>query len=285
MNDRQVERAKIFRKLHRRGKILLLPCVWDVISAKLYESAGFEALGTTSAGLASTLGFPDGQRIGVEATATLVGRVTPHVGVPISADIEAGYGDDPASTARAARTVMDTGAVGLNLEDSLSGRGIAPHAPLRDVDEQAAFIAAVRSVANELGLPLFINARTDVLLVSGDPDDAALEEAIARGNSYLHAGAAGVFVPDMETLDEGAIARLAREIEGPLNLIAGARTPPVARLEALGVARLSFGPRAMRKALWHLEQMAREWRVEGTYDRMLGETLSYDRVNGWFSAD
>jgi len=276
-------KAEAFRELHRGAAVLLLPNVWDVVSAKLYEVEGFRAVGTTSAGIASTLGFPDGQRMGIEETATVVRRIAARVDVPISADIEAGYSESPEGAALAARAVLEAGAAGINIEDSLSGCGIAHYAALSDIPVQQARIEAIRATADSEGVPLVINARTDVFLVESGSDRVAA--AVERGNAYLAAGADGVFVPDMGDLTEDELIRLVEGIDGPLNVIAGERTPPIRRLTEIGVARLSFGPRPMRTALWELQRMAREWRESGTYTRTLRGELGYEDVNGWFAED
>ncbi len=274
-------RAEAFRRLHHGEEVLLLPNVWDVVSAKLYEEEGFPAVGTTSAGIASTLGYPDGQRISIEETAAIVRRIAARVDIPVSADIEAGYADSPEQVALAARAVLEAGAAGINLEDSLSGCGIDHYTTLFDVSSQHAKIAAIRAMAEAEGVPLVINARTDVFLVKTVGDRVGC--AIERGNAYLAAGADCVFVPDMGNLSEEELVRLVEGLGGPLNVIAGERTPSIGRLKEIGVARLSFGPRPMRTALWELQRMAREWLAEGTYEQMLRGELGYADVNGWFA--
>ena len=274
--------ANLFRSLHRNSGVLLLPCAWDVVSAKLYEEAGFSAIGTTSAGLASTLGYPDGQRIGIEETAGLVRRIAARVKIPVSADIEAGYSDSPEGAASGARIVVEAGASGLNIEDSLSGCGIDHYATLFDAAAQCDRVCAIRGTLDDLGTPAVINARTDVFLLAPTDLAEAADEAIRRGNAYLEAGADCVFVPDMGNLTIDLIRKLAQGIEGPINLIAGENTPNVAQLGELGITRLSFGPRAMRTALWHVQRMAAEWMEKGTYGQMLAGELGYDTVNGWF---
>lgn len=279
----QVLQAAQFRALHHEPTILLLPNVWDVVSAKLYEVDGFSAVGTTSAGIATSLGFPDGQRIGVRETAEVVERIAARVSIPISADIEAGYADSPDGIADAARAVLRAGAVGINIEDSLSGCGIDHYASLFDVSVQSDRIRAIRAMADKEGVGLVVNARTDVFLAGAESQDGKIGEAVRRGNAYLDAGADCVFVPDMGNLDREAIRALVARIDGPINVIAGENTPPIPDLEAIGVARLSFGPRPMRAALALLRAIGREWLEAGTYSRMNESALSYAEVNGWFA--
>jgi len=280
----QAAAAERFRALHAREDVLLLPNVWDAVSAMLYEKLGFHAVGTTSAGIASTLGYADGERIGIRDTVHVIERIANILRVPVSADIETGYSDAPDGIADVVESIVRAGAVGVNIEDSLLGTGADHYVGLVDSDRQSERIAAARRRAESLGIPLFINARVDVFLIPATEEQRALDETVRRGNAYLDAGADGVFVPDMGNLRPDAIRQLASRISGPLNLIAGPTTPSVHELNQLGVARLSFGPRPMRTALWHLQEMAREWIDSGTYDRMLEGKLSYSDVNKWFES-
>lgn len=281
----QVELARAFRGMHQGPGVLVLPNAWDAVSAKLYEVEGFRAIGTTSAGISSALGFADGERMSLDDNLAVCRRIVESVAVPVSVDIEAGYArclDDLQATVT---KVIASGAVGINIEDSAkAGCGGAESGALVEPSVQGDRIAAVRKAAERAGVPLVINARTDVFLQHGAPTQERLKEAIERGNAYWRAGADCVFVPDMETLGEPEIAALAIGIDAPLNLVAGKKTPSVRGLEALKVARLSFGPRPMRAALQFLRAMAREWRATGTYARMTSSgTLSYDEVNAWFT--
>lgn len=281
--DEQRRKAELFRALHACPPILVLPNVWDVVSARIYELEGFRAIATTSAGIAATLGYPDGQRMSLAETVEVVRRITRLITVPISADLEAGYETSAEGVARSAQTVMQAGAVGINLED---GTGDAS-APLYDVACQVEKIRAVRAMAVSEGIPLVVNARTDVCLVFDDKRADRLHLTIQRANAYHTAGADCIFVPDFGNLDREAIATLVAEIDAPVNIIAGDRTPPLHELEELGVARVSFGPRPMRAALALLRRIAREWKETGTYTAMLGDALSYAEVNQMFegSAD
>ncbi len=206
------------------------------------------------------------------------------VAVPMSADIEAGYRRSVQGVAEAARRVLDAGAVGINLEDRPSGRGIGHDVGLLHVEVVEERIRAIRAMAEAAGVPLVINARTDACLLGSAAPAERIGEAVRRGNRYLAAGADCVFVPDMGDLARAGLAELVSGLDGPLNLIAGAGTPPVPELQAMGVARLSFGPRPMRAALRLLQEMAREWTREGTYERMLRSAISYEEANAWFEA-
>lgn len=282
----QIERARAFRRMHQGPRLLLLPNAWDAVSAKLYEVEGFRAVGTTSAGISSALGFPDGERMSLDDNLAVCRRIVEHVAIPVSVDIEAGYSRCLDGLSETVAKVIASGAVGVNLEDSAkAGCGGSESGALLEPSAQAVRIAAVRQAADRAGVPLVINARTDVFLAHGAAASRErLSEAIQRGNAYRRAGADCVFVPDMGVLGESEIAILANGIETPLNLVAGAKTPSVQRLEALGVARLSFGPRPMRAALQFLRAMAREWLATGSFAQLAsGDSLSYDEVNAWFT--
>ena len=271
-------KADTFLALHRGPRMLILPNAWDVVSARLYELEGFAAIATTSAGISSTLGYPDGQRIGLGEMVEVVRRIVEHVAVPVSADLEAGYATDPDRVARSAEAALAVGAVGINLEDGTGDRTI----PLFDEVLQAEKIVAVREMATTAGIHLVVNARTDVYLVDDGTPAELLRDAIRRGNAYRRAGADCVFVPDMGTLDGAAISRLVTEIDAPINVVAGDRTPPLPELEEIGVARVTFGPRPMRATLALIRRMAREWLETGTYSAMTADSLSYAEVNAMF---
>ncbi len=219
-----MSRAEELRRLHH-GPILVLPNVWDAGSALLVAALpGCRALATTSSGVAASLGYPDSERIPAEEMLAAVGRIARAVDLPVTADLKAGYGD-PAATARAA---VAAGVAGLNLEDKAG-----------PPEEHAERIRAVR---DEVGEELVVNARTDVFLEG----TGGVDEAIERGNAYLAAGADCVF--PIGVSERAAIAQLAEQIDGPVNVLATVGTPPIAELEALGVARVAFGSGLTRAA-------------------------------------
>jgi len=274
--NRRQRDAAAFLAMHQTPPILVLPNAWDVISAKIFEAEGFQALATTSAGVAATLGYPDGERMSLGENLSVVRRIVEHVDVPVSADIEAGYARSPEGVAKSVEATLETGAVGVNIED---GTGL-PLTPLFDVALQIEKIAAARQIADEHEVHVVINARTDVYLACDDDPLALFRQAVDRAHAYREAGADCVFVPDMGKLDRETMAELVREIDAPLNIIAGAHTPPILELEELGVARVTVGPRPMRAALAMLRNIARELARSGTYELMTRETLSYADVNG-----
>jgi 2-methylisocitrate lyase-like PEP mutase family enzyme len=263
--DAQKQKALTFRRLHHEPKILLLPNVWDVVSAKIIAEAGYPALATTSAGIAFSLGYPDGEKIPKEEMFARIARIARAVELPVSADVEAGYGTRPEDAAATARSVIDAGAVGINLEDG-SGN---PVDPLVDLSLQLEKIKAVREAAIKTGVLLVLNARTDVYLRGvGATDDERYRLALERVLAFRDAGADCVFVPGLR--DPATINRLVSEVQCPLNILAQAGYPSIPELEELGVARVSIGSGAMRAGLGLLKRLAGELKTSGTYSQLEG---------------
>jgi 2-methylisocitrate lyase-like PEP mutase family enzyme len=255
----QREKAERLRGLHRPGDPLVLVNVWDAISARIVEDLGFPAIATTSAGVAWSEGYPDGERISRAEMMARVRRIAEAVDVPVTADSEAAYGATVEDATLTARDAIDAGAVGLNFEDMNVERE-----ELLDLDLQVERIRAMRRAGEELGVPLVINARTDAFLAElGDSDEWRLRESIQRGNRYFEAGADCVFVPGVG--DEALISSLVKELAGPINILAGASTPSVARLAQLGVARISVGGAAMGHVLLEFRNTARAVKENGTF--------------------
>ena len=229
--------------------MLVLPNAWDAGSARIFVEAGFPALATTSAGIAFSLGYPDGEVIERDEMLAAVERITRRIDVPITADMEAGYGPKPEAVAKTARGVLDAGAVGMNLEDRIGEE------PLLD------FALAVERVraARETSKDLVINARTDAF----SPNMGGFQEAVRRGNAFRQAGADSVFVPFVG--DRGTIERLVREIPAPLNILGAPNAPSLKEMASLGVRRVTFGSAPMRATLGLVRRMAREWKEKGTY--------------------
>ena len=236
-------KAETLRALHVPGRPLVLVNAWDAATASVMERAGAAAVATSSAAAANALGYPDGELIGRDRMLSAVAAIAAAVTVPVTADMEAGYGDDPQDAAATARGVIEAGAVGLNLEDTAGGDPAALLPVERFVDK----IAAVREVAADSAVPLVLNARTDVFIGEVGEPAARLEHAVARGRAYLAAGADCVFVPAVT--DPGLIATLVRELGGPVSVLATSASPPLPELARLGVARISVGSGPYRAAL------------------------------------
>lgn len=272
------DRARAFCARHTEAEAdpLILANAWDCASALVYEAAGFEAVGTSSAGIAAASGVPDGERLSRDEMLAVVERIARSVAIPVSADIEAGYGDSPEAVAETVRQTIDAGAVGVNLEDGTDAEG-----PLVDVEYHTAVIRAVRGVADDVGVPLVVNARTDVFWRSvGDPEDR-VAHAVERANAYAAAGADCLFVPGV--VDSAAIEALVTGIDGPVNVLGGPGAPPIPALAELGVARVSVGSGPMRATLGLLREIGAELRDEGTYRRM-EEAIPYAEVNELLTA-
>lgn len=270
------EKADALRALHRNGKILVLPNAWDAASAKIFEKAGFSALATTSAGIAASMGYADGQHIAREDMLEVVNRIVRTVSIPVTADLEAGYANTPQEMRETTRQLLETGAVGLNLEDGLREGPL----PLVQTSHHVEKIKVVREVGRVAGIDLVINARTDIYLKSvGDPANR-FAHTVHRGNMYLDAGADCVFIPGVS--DPDTIAELAQQIHGPINVLAVEGTPAIPDLARLGVARVTFGSGPMRATLGLLEKIARELNETGTFKHMINEAIPYVKTNAMF---
>lgn len=266
-------KADLLRALHAGPRLLILPNAWDAVSARIFEEAGFPAIGTTSAGIAYSRGYSDRERIPRSEMADAVRRIAEAVQVPVTADMEAGYGGRASDIAETVTAVIESGAVGMNLEDATH----ESKRPLFDAAVQVDRIRAARETADKAGLPIVINARTDVYLVGGGTERSRFEEAVARANAYRDAGADCLFVPGVT--DPEGIQALARSIRGPLNILAGPKAPSVKMLQKLGVARLSVGSCPIRAAMGLLRRMAKELRGRGTYGALVDGAIPYDEMN------
>ena len=257
----QIEKAIQFLQLHRGPRPLILPNVWDVASARVIEEAGFPALATSSAGVAFSLGYPDAQHISREEMIARVARVVRAVKVPVTADLEAGYGNTPDDAAKTAVELIQAGAVGLNLEDTVDDR-------LLDISVAVEKVKAVRAVAADARVPIVVNARTDVYMLPDGSPDEKYSEAVRRLNAYCDAGANCVFAPGVKDAD--TIGRLAKDIACPLNILVGPGSLTIPELEKLGVARVSLGSGPMRAGLGLLRRLAEELKSTGSYNALDG---------------
>jgi 2-methylisocitrate lyase-like PEP mutase family enzyme len=261
MSPRQ---AEIFASLHRPGDPLLLPNAWDVASAVTIAGAGAKAIATTSAGVAWSLGVPDAADLGADRAAAAVERIVAAVDVPVTADIEAGY----SAVANTMTAVLQAGAVGVNIEDRVGGK-------LVDPAEQAEKLAEARAAADSLGIPAWINARTDVYLTNDIPPADRVDATLERAAAYAAAGANSLFVPGLIDLD--ALAKLTA---GPLPIavMVWAGAPTVAQFAAVGVARVSLGSAIAQAAYAVAARATKEMLTTGTYDTT-ADGVSYSETN------
>lgn len=236
------EYAQLFTSLHVKGKPLMLYNAWDAGSAKAVAGAGSRAIGTSSWAVAAAHGYEDGESIPLSFVEQVLGRIVRTADLPVTVDVEGGYSDDPLTCAGNIARLVDLGVAGINFEDRVvSGTG------LHGIAAQCERIAAIRSMADAAGIPLFINARTDLFLGTGIAPEDGLDEAVERARAYAKAGASGFFVPGL--VDLHAIARLCDDIELPLNVMVMPGLPDTEALSGAGVARISFGPSPYLQAM------------------------------------
>lgn len=258
-------KIEIFRALHHGPRILVLPNAWDVASARIFEEAGFPAIATSSAGVANCLGYPDGERIPRDEMVWMVKRIARAVSVPVTADMEAGYGD-PVGTARA---VLEAGGVGMNFEDSKADGSLV------DLQAQVSMIEKIRAATD-----IVLNARTDVYLFAVGDETTRFDRTVERLNAYQKAGADSLFVPGVR--DPETIGRLVKAVRGPVNVLATAGVPPIAELERLGVRRVSVGSGPMRATMGLTQRLAKELKEQGTFAAMTGAAMQYKDANMLF---
>lgn len=278
--DTQLQRelAQRFKALHEGSDILVVGSAWDAGSAVVFEREGLQAIATSSAGVAFSLGYADGEILPLDEHLRVLAAVVRATRIPVSADIETGYGRTPAEVSANCRRVLETGVIGINIEDT-SGDA---RQPLLKPELQAEKIRAIRAMAEEFGVPLFINARTDNYWLKLGDEETRFQDTVARLNLYRAAGADGLFVPGV--VDGATIRRLVQAVKGPLNILASAGAPPVPELAAMGVRRLSQGSGPARAALSAVRRIARDLQGQGTYTGYTENTISYAETNRLFEA-
>jgi 2-methylisocitrate lyase-like PEP mutase family enzyme len=269
----QAEKAERLRKLHHGRRILALPNAWDVVSARILEEVGHPAIATSSAAVSFSLGYPDGQRISRGEMLDAVARITRAVRVPVTADLESGYGKTPEEIADFTKAVVASGAVGLNFED-VTGDDESTHVGL---GLQVKNIRAIRETAAAMGVPIVINARTDIYLMPIGPEATRFERTVERLRAYREAGADCLFVPGL--CDREIIAKLVKALDAPLNILASQGSPSLDELEKIGVARVSAGSSAMRAAMGAFQRVAKDWLAHGSYDSLHQVTVPYNELN------
>ena len=267
----QKEKAELFLKYHHDKEILVLLNSWDIGSSKLIEACGYKAIATTSMGIAASLGYPDCQIIQLSEMITAITGIVNGVQVPVTVDIEAGYGRNLDEIIDSVKKIIATGIVGINIEDSIDLNPV-----LIDEMEFCERISAIRALSDSLGFHLVINARTDAFYTSSGSPLEKLSESIKRGNKYREAGADCIFVQPVS--EKETISTLVKEIDAPINILAnpaiGAGIPPsVSELQDLGVARVSLGSGVMKATLALIKKVADELSAKGTYSVLL-DTLT-----------
>ena len=263
----QKEKADLFLNYHYDKEILVLLNSWDIGSSKLIEACGYKAIATTSMGIAASFGYPDSQVIQLSEMIKVITGIVNGVQVPVTVDIEAGYGNNLHEIIDSVKKIIATGIVGINIEDSIDLNPV-----LIDEMEFCERISAIRALSDSLGFHLVINARTDSFYTSSASTREKLSESIKRGNKYREAGADCIFVQPV--WEKETISTLVREINAPINILAnpgmGGGIPlPVSELQDLGVARLSHGSGLMKATLALIKKVANELSEKGTYNILL----------------
>ena len=254
-----------FRRLHEGPEVLILANCWDAGTARLTASLGARAVATSSAAVAWSHGFRDGDALPVERLIATVQAIARVVDVPVTVDVEGGYSEDPEAVADTVAAVVEAGAVGINLED-----GRAP----------AELLAAKIARIKQRGIEVFVNARVDVFLAGLAPPDARVAESIARAARYRDAGADGIFVPYASATDD--VRRLAGAIALPLNVLACPGLPSAGELAGLGVRRLSAGS-AIAQSAWRTTiELTRAFLTEGRAEQVVERATSYAELNRLF---
>jgi 2-methylisocitrate lyase-like PEP mutase family enzyme len=272
------QRAETLHRLHAGNKPLILVNAWDAASARVLEQEGANVIATTSAGIAWSLGYPDGEQMPRGELIAACERICRVVRVPVTADIERGFGRDADEVSALMHALIGLGVVGVNIED-----GVAPTTRrLMPPQSTCERIDALRALARKMDVRLFINARTDVYFAAREDDTRPFDEALRRAELYAAAGADGIFVPGMHDLEE--IARFTRAVRLPVNVYAG--YPGVPAIDALGVAgvrRVSLGCGPLQSALGLVARIASEAFSLGRYDTMARDMPSASYLNGLFA--
>ena len=256
----QAAKAQILLTLHNNGKLLILPNVWNPIGARMLESKSFPAVATASAAIAESLGYSDGEQLKLDSMLDMIARIVRSVNVPVTADLEAGYSDSISGLQENISRLLDTGAVGINFEDSWDDS-----AHLRPIPEQVERIQAVRAVAEKRGIPLVINARADSFFAEGFSSlEDRIEDVITRANAYLKAGADCIY--PIGASDKETLKVLRQRINAPINVLASAKTASLKELQEIGINRVSFGPYIFRSLLAKESAMYEEINNLGSYD-------------------
>ncbi len=270
----QAEKAEQFRKLHHGPEMLVLANAWDVVSARILEECGHPAIATSSAAVAFSRGYPDGQRIPRDEMLDVVARIARAVHVPVTADLEAGYGTTVKDMAETVKAAIDAGAIGMNLEDVTGD----DESSLVDTALQVEKIRAIHETAKSLGVPFVLNARTDIYLMPIGEEATRLERTVERLRAYRDAGADCVFAPGVSNRD--TIAKLVKAVAAPLNILMTPQCPSLPELEKMGVARVSAGSAVMRAALRVVRRIGKEMLESRSCETLFAGAIPYADLNG-----
>lgn len=271
------QQANTFHQLHLGPEPLTLLNAWDAASARILERAGAPAIGTTSAGMAWAAGYADGERMPAVELIAACARICRVAGVPVSVDIERGFGRSTEEVCDVVRALVDMGVAGINIEDGVLP-GTGQLAPPEILGER---IAALRNMLAQMDARLFINARSDTYFVANDDPAARYEDTVRRAQMYAAAGADGIFVPGMASIDD--MTRFTQTVSLPVNIYAGyAGAPAVDVFRQAGVRRISVGCGPLQSALGLLQRIAGEALSQGSFRTMGSGMLSGGEINALF---
>lgn len=273
--EKQIKKAIKLRELHEREGMLLMPYVWNGGSARIHEKEGWDAICTTSAGIGYSMGYPDGEVVTFDDVVRIVREIVRVVDIPLSVDMELGYGSTPSEIKENVMRIVEAGAVGINIEDGYPGE--KPH--LEDLDKQLEKLRSLKELRDEIGVPFFINARTCVYWLGIGDEEERLEEAVRRGNEFLRAGGDCVFIPGR--IGSEVAKKLVQRIEGPVNLIVNPDLRDIGEAEEAGVKRLCMGSGAARIAIKEVLRSSEEFKKK-SIDRVLDTDFTYEEANKYF---
>lgn len=287
----QAQRAERLLALHHAATPIILINAWDAASAAMIAHCGLPAIASSSAANANALGYPDGQHIPWDEMLASIRRIVQAVNVPVTADIESGYAATPQQLEQSITQVLQTGAVGVNLEDAQPGH--EARGPLFPLAEQIERIKATRRAADAQKIHLVINARTDAYWQAGISPEEALRNTLERGHAYLSAGADCIFVPGLRNPEHiktlinhlhtvPAAANPHAAAHAPVNILAGPDVPSIPELTKLGVKRISYGSGPHRAAMGLLRRIATEAQSSGTFNALVDGAVPYAEINGLF---
>jgi len=259
-----------FKQLHKQFSTFVLPNAWDASSASIFQKSGFKAIGTTSAGIAISLGYLDGENLPFEKMIEALKLIVNSVDIPVSADIEAGYGKSVEEVIDNVKQVILAGVVGINLEDGTGN----PNEPILDISMQVKKIAAIKELSQSLNMPLFINARTDLYWLKIDDPSLRFQSAIKRVKAYEEAGADCIFIPGVTNID--TIKNFREKISCPINLLVGSDTPSLNELSKIGIERVSSGSAPFRATITLLKEISEAIMFHGNFKPMIDDVITYD---------
>ncbi|MCT4636791.1 MAG: isocitrate lyase/phosphoenolpyruvate mutase family protein [Bacteroidales bacterium] len=272
----QIKLAEQFTAMHRTDKMFILPNIWNAGTAKIFEKEGYKAVATTSAGIAFTLGYSDGEHVDIHDLCTVVKQITDKISIPLSVDMERGYGTTTDEVCSSVKKVINSGAVGINIEDGYDTE--TPY--LENIDRQAEKIKAVVTLKKTTGIPFVINARTCAFWLNVNESNNLLDIAINRCNRYIDAGADSVFIPGALTKDQ--VTTLINNINAPVNIIANPVFNNISELEEIGVKRLSLGSGVVRASFDGIITMAKDIVCNNSLDSLMQNDFTYKKANNYF---